>query len=84
MLRGFLYIQNRSKMKHYDYTLLFHKDENIVGAGHLSATKVGVTELASLLENVKEDYMPNYGDFNKISVVNTVSIEDIVSNILGD
>jgi hypothetical protein len=84
MLRGFLYIQNRSKMKHYDYTLVFYKNENAVGAGHLSATKDGVTELASLLETVKEDYMPNYGDFNKILVVKTVSIEGIVSNILGD
>jgi hypothetical protein len=66
-----------------NYAALFYKKKNIVGVSTFDSTKDEARKLINLLASAYGDYLPNGGDYDGVSFIETNSIDSILDGAIS-
>ena len=66
-----------------NYAALFYKNKNIVGVSTFDSTIDEARNLVKLLASAYGDYLPNNGDYDGVSFIQTNSIDSILDGAIS-
>jgi hypothetical protein len=65
-----------------NYAALFYKDERIVGVSTFDSTRDEARNLINLLANTHGEFLPNDGEYDGVSFIQTDSIDSILDGAI--
>jgi hypothetical protein len=65
-----------------NYAALFYKDERIVGVSTFDSTRDEARKLINLLANTHGEFLPNDGEYDGVSFIQTDSIDSILDGAI--
>jgi hypothetical protein len=66
-----------------NYAALFYKNKNVVGVSTFDSTKEEARNIVNLLSSAYGDYLPNRGDYDGVSFIETNSIDSIFDGAIS-
>lgn len=67
-----------------NYSIVFYKEENIVGISNVDSTYSQAKNLAEALADSSGEYLPNMGDYDRVGFIKSYSMEYITAKATED
>ena len=67
-----------------NYSILFYKEENIVGISNVDSTYNQARNIVEALADSTGDYLPNMGDYDRVGFMKSYSMDYILSKATED
>ena len=67
-----------------NYSIVFYKEENIVGISNVDSTYFQAKNLVQALADSVGDYLPNMGDYDRVGFIKSYSMDYVLAKATED